>query len=194
MHLTLYIIRSMPGAGKSTLARQICDLNGQPYDRICENDDFFMVNGEYRWNGDIHYLACKWCEGMSAKNLYHHGFSVVPNVFSRYSSFEEYIIDVAEIGKALKIRPDIIVTEPPDNAKMDEELFFKRNLHKVPREVIRGMMTRWQATDENELEEFVFSLTGGAKEYMPTVRVMNAFLEVQQHLMERALGQKVGVA
>ena len=41
----LFLLRGLPGAGKSTLAHHIADV-------VCENDDFFSVGGRFRWDAE----------------------------------------------------------------------------------------------------------------------------------------------
>jgi predicted kinase len=53
----LYILRAVPGAGKSTLAESI-----SPY--VCCADDFLMENGEYKWSADKLSKAHKDCENL----------------------------------------------------------------------------------------------------------------------------------
>ena len=53
----LYILRGVPGSGKSTYAKEImttrCDSIGEHY----EADMYFMDNGIYNWNADKLYYA-----------------------------------------------------------------------------------------------------------------------------------------
>ncbi len=53
----LYILRAVPGAGKSTLAESI-----SPY--ICSTDDFLMEDGEYKWAVEKLFKAHKSCEDL----------------------------------------------------------------------------------------------------------------------------------
>ena len=69
---TLYLIRGIPGSGKSTFAQSL--LDSRLVQRICEADDYFMQGGEYRFDfnllEDAHYQCRRntWLalyEGMS---------------------------------------------------------------------------------------------------------------------------------
>ena len=55
----LYILRGVPGSGKSTYANEIMsnlrDRIGEHY----EADMYFMDNGKYNWNADKLYFAHK---------------------------------------------------------------------------------------------------------------------------------------
>lgn len=51
----LYIVRGLPGSGKSTFAKS---LGGTHF----EADMFFMVDGEYKFDGSKIKEAHKWCQ------------------------------------------------------------------------------------------------------------------------------------
>jgi predicted kinase len=51
---TLYLLRGLPGAGKSTLANQLSP-------NICEADMYFIRNGEYQFDMDLLGVAHLWC-------------------------------------------------------------------------------------------------------------------------------------
>lgn len=57
MKKTVIILRGVSGCGKSALASAIADENTV----ICCADDFFMVNGEYRFNANALGYAHKVC-------------------------------------------------------------------------------------------------------------------------------------
>jgi predicted kinase len=52
---TLYIVRGLPGSGKSTFAKT---LGGTRF----ETDNFFMVDGEYKFDGSKIKEAHNWCQ------------------------------------------------------------------------------------------------------------------------------------
>jgi len=51
----LYLLRGIPGAGKSTLAKQLGDSH-------FETDTFFMVEGEYKFDPTKLRKAHEWCQ------------------------------------------------------------------------------------------------------------------------------------
>jgi predicted kinase len=50
----MYLLRGLPGAGKSTLANQLSS-------NICEADMYFMRNGEYQFDMNLLGAAHMWC-------------------------------------------------------------------------------------------------------------------------------------
>jgi adenylate kinase family enzyme len=52
----LYLLRGIPGAGKSTLAKQLGDAH-------FEADSYFMVDGEYKFDPTKLRKAHEWCQG-----------------------------------------------------------------------------------------------------------------------------------
>lgn len=72
MKPTLYLIRGVPGSGKSTFAQSL--LDNRLVQRVYEADDYFIINGQYRFDPtlleDAHYQCQRntWLalyEGMS---------------------------------------------------------------------------------------------------------------------------------
>lgn len=55
---SVYILRSVPGAGKSTLANDLAIGFG---DIICCADDYHMIDGEYIWCAENGYYAHRQC-------------------------------------------------------------------------------------------------------------------------------------
>jgi len=55
MNKNLYLLRGIPGAGKSTLAKQFGDSH-------FETDRFFMVDGEYKFDPTKLRRAHEWCQ------------------------------------------------------------------------------------------------------------------------------------
>ncbi len=46
MEKVLYIVRGIPGSGKSTFAKQLVGADFL----VCEADKYFMVDGEYKFD------------------------------------------------------------------------------------------------------------------------------------------------
>ena len=59
---SVFILRGVPGNGKSTLANKFCLMDNQAI--VCEADAYFMKNGEYIYNRDEIHLAHQYCFDM----------------------------------------------------------------------------------------------------------------------------------
>lgn len=58
----LYLLRGLPGSGKTTIARE---LGGDHF----EADMFFMQDGEYRFDGAKIKLAHAWCQNQVLESM-----------------------------------------------------------------------------------------------------------------------------
>ena len=64
----VYILRAVPGAGKSKLADEL--VSGKESSIICCADDYFTdADGNYLWYPEGLYPAHKWCQELFAENL-----------------------------------------------------------------------------------------------------------------------------
>jgi predicted kinase len=54
----LYIVRGLPGSGKSTFAEA---LVGHDF-LVCEADKYFIIDGEYKFDGTKIKQAHEWCK------------------------------------------------------------------------------------------------------------------------------------
>ena len=121
---TLYIIRGLPGSGKSTWART--QLHVKPF----EADDFFMRDGVYRYVADMvpraHEFCVRRCE-TAMKN----GQEViaVANTFIRKWEYNKYLDLAAKYGY------DVVIHVCKGNYM---------NIHNVPDEAIAKMRERFE--------------------------------------------------
>jgi predicted kinase len=87
----VYILRGIPGNGKSTLAEELCN-NGKS-SVICCADDYFtdIETGEYNWNVEKIGAAHKWCFELFEDNLKNDTeIIVVANTNTRETDVNKY--------------------------------------------------------------------------------------------------------
>jgi predicted kinase len=127
----ILIMRGLPGSGKTTLAKTMTG-----YVR-CSADDFFMVEGEYRFDRNLLPEAHKTCR-QNVEEALKAGLNViVDNTNVRLWQMQDYI-DVARRYKATIAYVDLF-----DGGCTDEEL-ASRNVHGVPVENIETMRKYWE--------------------------------------------------
>lgn len=84
MTKTLYIVRGIPGSGKSTFAKS---LGGVHF----EADMYFMENGEYKFDPSKLKLAHNWCAIQTQKSMVdEEPIVVVSNTFTQEWEMEIY--------------------------------------------------------------------------------------------------------
>lgn len=135
---TLFIIRGVPGAGKSTLANKITK-------NVVEADQFMYVDGEYKWSANKLNYAHLCCRN-KVKEYMAEGKNriAVANTFIKRKDMKPYIAMAEEYGYKTKIITCI---------------GNYQNVHNVPQETVDKMRKKFQETlqlNENwsEIEEF----------------------------------------
>jgi len=126
MEKILYIVRGIPGSGKSTFAKT---LGGQHY----EADMFFIDgNGEYKFDGSKIKLAHNWCMIQTQKAMVDDEPKiVVSNTFTQEWEMETYFKLAEENG--YKVFTIIV-----------ENRHIGTNVHNVPEEKIEQMRNRFE--------------------------------------------------
>lgn len=144
----LIILRSLPGAGKTTTAKLLSD--GNPYDdtQIHSTDRFFMCyniedrDWEYKFDGsklgEYHESNLKntidsMCLGYSQV--------IVDNTNIRFVDFKSYVLAAIILGYEIEL------IEPETEWRYNVEECYKRNTHEVPLETIQKMRDRWETTE-----------------------------------------------
>lgn len=128
-----YIMRGVPGSGKSTLARSL--IKGS-YGVIHSTDDFFVLNGEYRFNQN----KLREYHDRNYEAFYrsvNDGIPVVicDNTNAQRWHFERY---VKAAYRAEYIVAFVVMPHPK------AEVAAQRTIHKVPANVIQRMIDRWE--------------------------------------------------
>jgi predicted kinase len=121
---TLFLLRGLPGAGKSTLA----DSLGIDY---VEADMFFMQDGEYKFDGTKIKLAHEWCQDRVRK-IMELGMSVaVANTFTQEWEMEPYLEMAEEFGYRV-------------NSLIVENRHGNESVHGVPAQAMDIMEKRFE--------------------------------------------------
>jgi predicted kinase len=136
----LFLVRGLPGCGKSTFVRHEWEgSTSGPVAEHLEADKFFTFNkeGEYKFNKEMLPTAHAWCLGETYRSLSNNKVTVVSNTFSQLWELEPYIEAANSHGVALNI------IDLYDNGWNDEDL-CEKCVHNVPLAVICKMRNRWE--------------------------------------------------
>ena len=129
---TLYILRGIPGCGKSTLAETLYELHGGSSDSIiCTADDYFMVDGHYRFNMKKLGEAHKWCQDRCKSGM-EEGLSAV--IVANTSTTEKEVKTYTNMAENYGYRIVSLIVENRHGGK---------NIHGVPDEVLENMHKRF---------------------------------------------------
>lgn len=123
----LYIIRGIPGSGKSTFARKM--LKEKMIDDYFEADMYFEIDGKYQFDRNKLGLAHKWCYNQVEKALKEGKNVAVSNTFTKLSEIYPYTDlceDLNEQFKVIRLTTNF------------------GSIHNVPEETIQKMKTRFQ--------------------------------------------------
>ena len=127
-----YIMRGVPGSGKSTIAKQLAGDNGS----VHSTDDFFYVDGEYRFNPEClreyHDLNFE-----AFRNNLNNGVPVIilDNTNTRRWHFERYVEAAESTGYLVAL---VVLPHPAP------EVAAQRTIHKVPAHAIQRMIEGWE--------------------------------------------------
>jgi predicted kinase len=126
MEKVLFIVRGIPGSGKSTFAKT---LGGQHY----EADMFFIdEDGNYKFDGTKIKDAHKWCQSFVETDMVlEYPKIVVSNTFTQEWEMEPYFKLAKEYGYAVFT---IVV----------ENRHGGNNVHDVPEDKIEQMCNRFE--------------------------------------------------
>lgn len=131
----LYLVRGLPGSGKSTFAHTI----GNEYS-VCEADQYFVdkKTGEYKFNPDEIKIAHQWCKDEvetrmkdNQVNPQYYPEIVVSNTFTQEWEMESYY----KLAEKYGYRVFSLIVENRHGGK---------NTHGVPDDKLEIMRNRFQ--------------------------------------------------
>jgi predicted kinase len=124
----LTLIRGLPGAGKSTMAKAMVEADPSLYH--FEADQYFVdASGKYEFVPAEIEDAHTWCFSAARAVLEQGSSVVVSNTFTRKWEMESYLILQTQLGIELEI------LEAKGNYK---------SIHGVPQKTIDAMRSRWE--------------------------------------------------
>uniref|UniRef100_A0ACB8FGZ7 Uncharacterized protein n=1 Tax=Sphaerodactylus townsendi TaxID=933632 RepID=A0ACB8FGZ7_9SAUR len=132
---SLYLLRGLPGSGKTTLARQL--KHQFPSAVIFSTDDYFFTeDGDYIFDPDCLEDAHKWNQKRAMKN----GKSpvIIDNTNIHAWEMKPYVI------MALENSYEVIFREPNTRWKFNVRELARHNSHGVPREKIQRMKEQYE--------------------------------------------------
>lgn len=128
----LIIVRGLPGSGKSTFVKNYMSTHSSTNYIHFEADQFFIRNGEYKFDGSLIKKAHEWCFYNVLQALQNGNNVIVSNTFvARW-----------EMAKYLEI-----VGYVPVNITIINIRSQYQNIHDVPNEVVQKMKSRWEEVD-----------------------------------------------
>ena len=121
---TLFLLRGLPGSGKSTLSKQIANV-------CIEADQFFMKDGEYQFDPTRLKDAHEWCRS-SCESAMGYGLKIaVSNTFTQEWEMKPYY----ELAKKNGYTVFSLIVENRHEGV---------NEHNVPQEVLDKMKARFE--------------------------------------------------
>ncbi|XP_043829231.1 NEDD4-binding protein 2 isoform X2 [Dromiciops gliroides] len=134
---TLVLLRGLPGAGKSFLARKLLEEN--PNGIILSSDDFFNKNGQYQFDGNLLGEAHEWNQ-KRAKEALEKKVSpvIIDNTNLQSWEMKPYIL------LSQKYKYKVHFREPDTWWKFKPKELARRNIHGVTKEKIVRMMEHYE--------------------------------------------------
>lgn len=121
---TLYIVRGLPGSGKSTYAKSLGIAH-------YEADMYFMRDGEYKFNPSSLKRAHAWCFNQVEDCMEEGKDVVVSNTFTTVNEIVDYVVLAGEHGYHVEVV---------------EVKTSYGSVHNVPEATLAKMKARWQDT------------------------------------------------
>jgi NEDD4-binding protein 2 len=145
---TLIICRGIPGSGKSFEARKLAGANGY----ILSTDDYYMVDGKYTFDPSKMGIAHEWNKQRARESM---ALGLGPIIIDNTNTVQREWYPYYQMAKDHNYFIQFVYPTSPWWLEMaprikdksftdaDVQVFFEKNTHNVPFEVIRAMMTRF---------------------------------------------------
>ena len=134
----IFVLRGLPGAGKSTLAEILASSKGEKETSVICSADHYQVDekGDYKFSYENLGYAHGKCQAKFAQSI-KDGINViiVDNTNTLHREFKDY----EKQGKEAGYRVFIVAV-----GTLDRQLSYSRNSHDVPMDSINKMASRWQ--------------------------------------------------
>ncbi len=132
---TVFILRGLPGCGKSTVANKIKNMYADMVE-ICSADSFFIdQHGNYRFSPDrlpeVHQ-RCKEKVTQTLSQTQEKRIVIIDNTHSTYKEYNHYTS-----------LPTIILEFAV--TKQDVDMCAARSIHSVPLYAVQRMFDRWES-------------------------------------------------
>lgn len=141
---TLIIMRGLPGSGKSTIALDLA-VGRESFVDILSSDDFFMKNGEYKFDADKLGEAHQWNQTRARVTMHQVNIGawndntiIIDNTNTRKWEMAPYEEAALEHGWDVEY-----ITVGRFNHESIEK-YYKRGTHNVPRRVLIQMAERFE--------------------------------------------------
>jgi predicted kinase len=127
---TLYIVRGLPGSGKSTFAKSLGGIH-------IEADQFFMENGEYKFDASKLKYAHQYCQTQTQAWMSHDGTQVNADniVVSNTFTMDWEMVPYFGLAKDYGYRVVCLIVENRHGGK---------NIHGVPDDKLESMKNRFE--------------------------------------------------
>ncbi len=132
----IWIMRGLPGSGKSTKAIKICKNNNWP--TIVSSDDYFIAGDNYYFDPMKLGSAHRWSQ-WKVRQLINAGRDVIlDNTNLQWKEMKSYIVNALEAGYEVEI------VEPDTEWAWNIDKLIEKGSHGVPRDTYESMMARYE--------------------------------------------------
>lgn len=133
---TMYLLRGVPGSGKSYLSRR---LAGRLGGKIYSADDMLMAGEEYVWTSPLVFAAHQIVQQLvKLAMIRNEKVVIVDNTNLRPRQGRPYVDLAKRYGYEIEVR------EPDTDWRYDVSELTARGTHAMPQEVLEHMVETWK--------------------------------------------------